>query len=77
MVLALRRVVAVRGEVDALAELFLDAVVTINDFIYTLPEDLGPESWIALGSFDVNGALAAEERVPWVSGSAACWGRWC
>jgi len=46
-----------RGDVAA----FVDSVVTINDFVYSLPEDLGPESWIQLGSFDVNAALAADE----------------
>ena len=34
----------------------------VSDFVNSLPDDLGPETWIYLGSFDVNADLASEEK---------------
>jgi Ca2+-binding RTX toxin-like protein len=57
--ISLADIARIFGRADIAA--FLDAVKLVNDFIYSLPEDLGSETWIYLGGFDVNiGAAEAE-----------------
>ena len=58
--ISLADIARIFGKADIAA--FLDAVKMVNDFVNSLPDNLGPETWIYLGSFDVNAALASEEK---------------